>query len=119
MSKPKETRVHLESMIETFAHVSSKLWMQVTKEVSWAYRLKKREAPVIPFVLGRGGAHLPSRGIWDEIRKEVNRRRRRLRQQTAVRIDTVRAQSRREYMRRYMLHARRKKLAKLKRPPTH
>ena len=80
--------------------------MKVTKEVSWAYRLGRPNCTAISFVTGKGREVLPSKKIWDQLRKEVNKQRRAIRARKHYQQSTQARASRREYMRAYMRERR-------------
>lgn len=93
---------------------STALWLKLTKEVSWAYRLKKTHAPTMGFVLGKGTGLLPSKPTWESLRKEVNKLRRNTRSRNAASVASEAAQKKREYMRLYMARKRRERARPIK-----
>lgn len=100
--------MRLKKKIALFVSTSTKLWAKVTKEVSWAYRLERKHAPTLGFVLGHGKGLLPSLITWEMLRKEVNRQRRNARNRAASLIATRARKKHREYMRVYMARKRRR-----------
>lgn len=99
--------MHSKQMIAVFSSSSTELWAKITKEVAWAYRLHRKYAPTIGFVLGTGKGLLPSMDAWEMIRKEVNRHRRNARNRAASLVATKARKAHREYMRVYMSRKRR------------
>ena len=86
---------------------STPVWLKLTKEVSWAYRLKRTHSPTLGFLMGSGKGLLPSASAWKMLRKEVNKQRRNIRAKKSILEKTQAAAAHRKYMRLYMAQRRR------------
>jgi hypothetical protein len=87
-------------LITKFALLPQAVWSRITREAAWCY---KRGVPVCT-----GLGSLPSQALWDELRLEVNRARRRIRNAEARIVKAQAKDKHRSYMQRYAAAKRRR-----------
>lgn len=90
------------AFIAEMTTVETKQWQSVVQKMKWAYKRKAKEPP--RDLLG-WFKFLPEREEWDEVRKEITRRRRRAVERKKYPTKSVRdalEAQRRHYMREYM-----------------